>query len=142
MIFEVGDCVWLRLLHQQVQSLSAYPLGKLGPRFVGPFQVATRVGSVAYHLHLPSGTRLHDVFHVGLLKRYGTPREVPPTLPPLESGRAFPVPTQVVRACLGPLGRHGIADATWEPVEAFKKAYLSIQLEDECLPRGGGGVML
>jgi hypothetical protein len=33
----VGDWVWLRLLHQPVQSLEPRAKGKLGPRYVGPF---------------------------------------------------------------------------------------------------------
>ena len=45
--------------------------GKLSPRFIGPFEILKRVGTVAYRLALPlcmSG--VHEVFHFSMLRRY------------------------------------------------------------------------
>jgi len=42
---------------------------KLPPRFFGPFQVLSRVGSIAYRLDLPLDARLHPAFHVSCLKK-------------------------------------------------------------------------
>ena len=44
---------------------------KLQPRFVGPYKILQRVGNVAYKLELlPSLSRIHNVFHVFMLKKY------------------------------------------------------------------------
>ena len=45
--------------------------GKLSPRFIGPFEILERVGTVAYRLSLPpSMSSVHEVFHVSMLRRY------------------------------------------------------------------------
>ena len=45
--------------------------GKLSSRFIGPFEILERVGTVAYRLALPpimSG--VHEVFHFSMLRKY------------------------------------------------------------------------
>ena len=45
--------------------------GKLSSRFIGPFEILERVGTVAYRLALPpSMSGVHEVFHVSMLRRY------------------------------------------------------------------------
>ena len=45
--------------------------GKLSPRFIGPFEILERVGTVVYQLALPPNMLgVHEVFHVSLLRRY------------------------------------------------------------------------
>ena len=45
--------------------------GKLSPRFIGPFEVVQRIGECAYRLAFPpSLSRVHDVFHVSMLRKY------------------------------------------------------------------------
>ena len=45
--------------------------GKLSPRFIGPFEILERVGTVAYRLALPpSMIGVHEVFHVSMLLEY------------------------------------------------------------------------
>ncbi|GJS86420.1 hypothetical protein Tco_0769056 [Tanacetum coccineum] len=44
--------------------------GKLAPRYVGPFEILKRIGSVAYRLRLPKElSEVHDTFHVSNLKK-------------------------------------------------------------------------
>ena len=41
--------------------------GKPSPRYIGPY----RIGEVAYRLEFPSDLdRIHDVFHVSMLRKY------------------------------------------------------------------------
>ena len=45
--------------------------GKLSLRFIGPFEVLERVGTVAYRLALPpSMIGFHEVFHISMLRKY------------------------------------------------------------------------
>jgi hypothetical protein len=64
-----------------------------------PFQVVEHIGPITYHLHLPEGARIHDVFHVGVLKPFrATPPTTPPVLPPLHDGQPLHRPECVLRA--------------------------------------------
>ena len=50
-------------------SLQAHHCQKLSPRYFNPFQVLAKIGPVAYKLALPSYVRIHDIFHVSVLKK-------------------------------------------------------------------------
>jgi len=46
-------------------------LRKLSPKFLGPYQISRRIGSVAYEIALPPQlANLHPVFHVSQLRKY------------------------------------------------------------------------
>ena len=45
--------------------------GKLNPRYIGPFRILERIEPVAYRLELSLElSRIHNVFHVSMLKKY------------------------------------------------------------------------
>ena len=45
--------------------------GKLVPKYIEPFKILERVGTVAYRLALPSSlSGVHEVFHVSMLQKY------------------------------------------------------------------------
>ena len=45
--------------------------GKLSPRFLGPYEIVSKVGPVVYRLKLPLElSRIHDTFHVSMLRKY------------------------------------------------------------------------
>ena len=149
--FSVGDWVWLRLLHPPTKTLVPGGRGKLGPKFAGLYQVIEQVNAVAYRLKLPEGTRIHDVFHVGVLKPFrGTPPSDVPALPTLRHGRPLMHPERVLRSSL----RRGewyilvqwadmpASEATWVQAEEFRTAHPDFQLEDELFPEGGRDVMV
>ncbi|KAA0036145.1 pol protein [Cucumis melo var. makuwa] len=68
--FDVGDMVFLKVAPMK-GVLRLEKKGKLSPRFVGPFEILERIGSVAYRLSLPpSFSVVHDVIHVSMLRKY------------------------------------------------------------------------
>ena len=68
--FEVGDHVFLKVMPKRgVVRFGKW--GKLSPRFIGPFEILERVGTVAYRLALLlSLSGVYEVFHVSMLRKY------------------------------------------------------------------------
>jgi hypothetical protein len=108
------------------------------------------VNAVAYQLKFPNGARIHDVFHIGVLKPFrDTPPSDVPALPPLRHGRPLLLPERVLCSSLCRGEWHILvqwadmpaSEATWEQAEEFRAAHLDFQLEDELFPEEGSDVM-
>ena len=148
--YKLGVWVLLRLRHRPVASLDAAATGKLKPRYFGPYRVVEVINDVAVRLELPPRARLHNVFHVGLLKPWvGAPPSVPPPLPVVHNGATVPEPERVVKARLARGVRQvlvrwknePVASATWEDLDSFTSRFPDFQLEDELILEGERDVM-
>ncbi|GKC01685.1 putative reverse transcriptase domain-containing protein, partial [Tanacetum coccineum] len=67
--FQVGDKVMLKVSPWK-GVIRFGKRGKLNPRYIGPFKIIAKVGTVAYRLELPEKlSRVHSTFHVLKLKK-------------------------------------------------------------------------
>ncbi|WMV14253.1 hypothetical protein MTR67_007638 [Solanum verrucosum] len=88
--FKVGEVglIGPDLVHQAMEKVSPMKgvmrfgkKGKLSPRYIGPYQIAKRIGKVAYELELPQElAAVHPIFHISMLKKcMGDPLLIIPT---------------------------------------------------------------
>ncbi|GJV58994.1 putative reverse transcriptase domain-containing protein [Tanacetum coccineum] len=67
--FQVGDIVMLKVSPWK-GVVRFGKRGKLNPRYVGPFKMLEKVGSITYKLEIPQElSRVHNTFHVSNLKK-------------------------------------------------------------------------
>ena len=68
--FSTGDLVFLKV--SPMKGVMRFgKKEKLAPRYIGPFEIKSKVGEVAYRLVLPPElSRIHPVFHVSMLRKY------------------------------------------------------------------------
>jgi hypothetical protein len=91
-VFKVGNHVYLRV--SLIKGMKRFGVkGKLAPRYIGPFLIPKKCGTVAYKLDLPpSLAGVDDIFHVSQLKKCLTaPMDVMlPEVTPLEADLSYP----------------------------------------------------
>ncbi|XP_068657884.1 uncharacterized protein [Aristolochia californica] len=127
--YAVGDYEWLCLWQYRQHSLAGPARHKLSPKYFGPFAIIRCVGPVAYQLKFPDTAKLHDVFHVSLLKPHKGPApSSPPFLPPVDNGHVILTPYAVLQVRVTNdkwdiLVQWPATDPeamTWELLETFK----------------------
>ncbi|MCO5600861.1 hypothetical protein L7F22_054978 [Adiantum nelumboides] len=69
-----------------------YP--KLSMRYYGPFQITERINDVSFRLRLPDTWKIHNAFHVSLLKPFRG--DVPDEQPEVEENEKILVPEQIL----------------------------------------------
>ncbi|MCO5550547.1 hypothetical protein L7F22_004034 [Adiantum nelumboides] len=72
LVFSLGDWVLLRFEKARLRKMKGKErlFSKLGMRYYGPFQVCDKINDVAYKLKLPEGWKIHNAFHVSLLRPF------------------------------------------------------------------------
>jgi hypothetical protein len=136
--FEVGDFVYLKV--SPIRGVRRFGVkGKLAPRYIGPYQILSRRGEVAYQLSLPENlSAVHDVFHVSQLKKcLRVPEEQLPVegLEVQEDLTYVEKPVQIlevadrvtrrktIRMCKVKWNHHSEEEATWEREDDLMAKY-------------------
>nr|KYP70060.1 hypothetical protein KK1_009268 [Cajanus cajan] len=135
--FNVGDFALVKLQPYQQYSVALQQSHKLGMKYIGPFEVITCIGYVAYKLKLPDSGHIHPVFHISLLKKFHsdafqqylplpfTTNEFGPTIQPLQ---VLDVRWEATIP----------SEATWEDIDEIHKSYPHFNLEDRVVFDGKG----
>ena len=113
--------------------------GKLRPRYIGPYEITQRMGAIAYQLALPiEMSRVHDVFHVSMLRKYvADPSHVltPYQLPIREDLTYIEEPVLVLDQRVQQLHNktiplvkvlwrnHTVEETTWESEQQMREQY-------------------
>ena len=113
--------------------------GKLSPRFIGPFKILERVGTVAYRLALPPNmSGVHEVFHVSMLRKYTPDPAQVVDWGQIEvdtDGTFEEVPVCILDSCdqvlrrktvrlVRVIWRHcGVEESTWEREDTMRATY-------------------
>ncbi|SLM35611.1 Ribonuclease H-like domain [Lasallia pustulata] len=119
--------VWLKVKNITMER----PLRKLDWQHYAPFRIVKKIGNVTYQLNLPEELRIHDVFHVSLLRDHklrageDTPEPEPLCLAEDPAEREWEVEAiTALRIVDGPEGKPVLqyrimwkesSEITWEP---------------------------
>ena len=139
--FEIGDKVFLKVSPWK-KVLWFGRKGKLSPRFIGLYEIIERIGPIAYRLLLPPELeKIHDVFHVLMLRRYRSDPShvISPSEIEIQSDITYEEKLICILACeIKELRNkkislvkvmwhwHGIEEATWEPEDTVRQQYLNL----------------
>jgi hypothetical protein len=148
-VFQVGDLVYVKLQPYIQSSVAPRAHHKLMFKFYGPFAVLERVGSQAYRLQFPPGSRIHPVLHVSQLKKaLGAQQQVQSSLPTVDD--QFAVPIRVLQRHFRRKGSVAVPQgliqwsdqpdslATWEDLEELRQRFPRAPAWGQAGFQGGG----
>ncbi|KAJ7942659.1 Ty3/gypsy retrotransposon protein [Quillaja saponaria] len=134
--YEVGNWVYLKLQSYKQHSINSSKFHKLAAKYYGPFLILKKIGPVAYALQLPPSAKIHNVFHVSLLKTHHGRHEVQAQLPQFsEDGLVSPEPVKVLDKRMVKKNNKAVVqllvewshtapeDATWMDYQKLKKQF-------------------
>ena len=135
-----GDWIYLRLMPYKQKSLKQKHLGKLSPRYYGPFQILQRIGKVSYRLALPPESKIHPSFHVSCLREKLDRHVVAvPSLPSVDAvgnlspelvailqSRTQNLRSRTITQVLVQWQGESIDDATWEDLYKLQQQFLAL----------------
>jgi hypothetical protein len=144
--FEIGDKVFLKVTPQR-SGLKLGKSNKLSPQFCGLFEITKRIRPMVYELRLPINWKIHNVFHISLLRKYvSNPTHVLSDLPNAaiegellaEPERILKVDTQYLRnrsfqRFLIKWKYYLEEDASWEREVDFRANYPNFVIADNDL---------
>ncbi|WMV49807.1 hypothetical protein MTR67_043192 [Solanum verrucosum] len=131
--------------------------GKLSPRYISPYRISKRVGTVTYELELPQELAVvHSVFHISMLKKcMGDPSLIIPIedIGIKDSLSYEEILVQILDHQVGKLRTQEVAsvkvlwrnqfveEATWEAKEDMKKRYPHIFESGEITDQGTNSLL-
>ncbi|XP_057965537.1 uncharacterized protein LOC131156108 [Malania oleifera] len=113
--------------------------GKLSPCYIGPFGILERISSIVYRVAIPPAlSRVHDMLHVSMLRKYVPDPLYMLSYEPLKIGDALVyeevlvqiLDQKVQKLCTKeiPLGKvlwhnHAVEEASWELESKIRQRY-------------------
>ncbi|CAM8999772.1 unnamed protein product [Rhodiola kirilowii] len=149
--FMVGDWVYVRIQPYRQVSLRQRRMTKLAKQFYGPFLITDRIGKVAYRLQLPDNARIHNVFHVSILRKCLDPSTAAVHEFPLQFVDNNPaialeavLATRKIKVSNGwddqvliKWSDQPQEDASWESLSSVRNDFLAFDLADKVHLHGG-----
>ncbi|KAH6766309.1 hypothetical protein C2S52_017292 [Perilla frutescens var. hirtella] len=145
--FQVGDLLLVKLQPYRQMSVTRRSYNKLVKKYYGPFPIVERLGTVAYHIELPKGSKIHPVFHVSLLRLFRGTTDIAISELPLEDVDGKPVSLPAAVRSVKTVLLHGkpelmvlvqwqgspSEESTWELASEMATLYPDFHLEDKVL---------
>ncbi|GMI72196.1 hypothetical protein HRI_000888900 [Hibiscus trionum] len=118
--FKVREWVYLKLQPYMQQFVKTKNCQKLAAKWFGRFLILGKVGSMAYELKLPEGSKIHPVFHVTQLKKHLRDVPVQQELPIVRLDVSISKePAKILERRIGKMGNQVVTEVLVEWTNSF-----------------------